>query len=57
MIEIPQSEREERNRKCKKCSIRIVCAELFDCHFYWTDCPYDCENDYEHYIREKGKEE
>lgn len=56
MIAIPQSIREERSRICRKCGKRIVVARLTGCHFDWIDCPYDCENDYEHYIREKGEE-
>ena len=25
-------------------------------HFDWIDCWYDCENDYEHYLKEKEAE-
>lgn len=57
MIAIPQSVQEERSRICRKCNKRITVARLTDCHFDWIDCPYDCENDYEHYIREKVEEE
>lgn len=34
---------------CKKCQIRKDYARAFDMHFDWIDCPYNCENDYEHY--------
>lgn len=47
---IPKSVKNEHSAKCKECAIRIEIARLADCHFDWIDCPYDCENDYEHWI-------
>ena len=36
---------------CKNCPIRKSYARSFDMHFDWIDCPYDCPNDYEHYLK------
>ena len=35
---------------CLKCEKRKAIAYAFDLHFDWLDCPYDCPNDYDHYI-------
>lgn len=39
----------ERMEKCNKCKVRKIIAKRVDCHFDYTDCPYNCEvsNDYE----------
>lgn len=49
---IPESMRKARNEKCKQCAFRKSYAKAFDIHFDWIDCPYDCENDYEHLEKE-----
>ena len=49
---IPASIRKARNEKCQKCGYRKSYAKAFDMHFDWIDCPYDCENDYEHLEKE-----
>lgn len=46
---IPNEVMEERSAICKKCFTRKEIARLVDMHFDWLDCPYDCENDYEHW--------
>lgn len=49
---IPASMRKARNEKCHKCAFRKSYAKEFDVHFDWIDCPYNCENDYEHLEKE-----
>ena len=39
----------EHWEKCKSCPTRKFYAQKFDAHIDWIDCPYDCENDYEHW--------
>lgn len=48
--DIPQTERDRRNKVCAKCGERKYIAKKFDMHFDWLDCPYDCENDLEHLL-------
>lgn len=48
-IEIPPEVREEHGKICAKCNIRKRIARMVDMHFDWLDCPYDCENDFEHF--------
>ncbi len=52
---IPNEVREEHDVVCKKCKIRKRIVRLVDTHFDWLDCPYDCENDYEHWKAEETK--
>ena len=49
---IPASMRKARNEECQNCGYRKSYAKAFDVHFDWIDCPYDCENDYEHLEKE-----
>ena len=51
---IPPEMRKERNEKCRKCTTRKFYAKMFDMHFDWVDCPYDCEHDIEHLQKELG---
>lgn len=37
----------------EKCELRKKIANMVDAHFDWIDCPYDCENDYEHWRGEE----
>ena len=46
---IPQEVRDKHGEVCKKCKVRKQIARMVDAHFDWLDCPYDCENDYEHW--------
>lgn len=46
-------EREKRNAVCRECDTRKAYAKMFDVHFDWRDCPYDCPNDFEHYCMEE----
>ena len=46
---IPNEVREEHEAVSKKCKICKQIARLADAHFDWLDCPYDCENDFEHW--------
>lgn len=46
---IPDNVRKEHAEKCRDCPERKFIAKLVDAHFDWIDCPYDCENDYEHW--------
>ena len=46
---IPDEVWKKHVAKCKNCPERIVIARMVDMHFDWLDCPYDCENDIEHY--------
>lgn len=39
-------------RTCENCNVRKMYAKLFDAHFDWRDCPYECE-----YAKEREKEE
>ena len=48
---------EEHRAICKDCPDRKYFAKVFDMHFYWTDCWFDCENDYEHHQAEEAKKE
>ena len=41
---IPNDEREKRNAACRECDMRKTYAKMFDVHFDWRDCPYDCQN-------------
>ena len=52
---MPEEEREKRNETCRRCRIREGFARR-DWHFDWVDCPYDCRNDLEHYLAEKGEQ-
>ena len=45
---IPDEIREQHMAICNKCDKRA---------FDWIDCPYDCENDLDHYISENMKGE
>lgn len=49
---IPKTILKERHGKCSQCELRKSYAKTFDMHFDWLDCPYDCENDYEHLEKE-----
>lgn len=41
---------------CKECPQRKFISRRFDMWFDWLDCPYDCPNDFEHYLqREEEK--
>ena len=53
---IPQEVRDKHNEVCEKCKARELYAKYIDMHFDWLDCPYDCENDYEHWER-RAKDE
>lgn len=44
---IPAEVREEHFAICKRCPQRKLYQRM-DFHIDWTDCPYDCENDFEH---------
>ena len=48
---IPQEVRDKHNEVCEKCKTRELYAKYTDMHFDWLDCPYDCENDFEHWER------
>ena len=39
-------------RTCENCRTRKAYAKVFDAHFDWRDCPYECE-----YAKEREKEE
>lgn len=39
-------------RTCENCKARKAYAKVFDAHFDWRDCPYECE-----YAKEREKEE
>lgn len=51
---IPPEMRKERMEKCRVCPTRKGFAKVFDMHFDYVDCPYDCENDIEHLQKELG---
>lgn len=57
MNDIPDEVRWEHMAKCNVCEKRKYIAKVADMHFDWIDCPYDCENDLEHYALEKQKED
>ena len=46
------SRKERRMRTCENCEIRKYYVKMFDVHFGWADCPYECE-----YAKEREKEE
>ncbi len=48
---IPKEIEEQHIKVCEKCEYRKLIARAVDMHFDWLDCPYDCWNDYEHWIR------
>lgn len=48
-----EEERQKRTAKCKQCGIRQEASKTRDILFDWRDCPYNCENDYEHYLAEE----
>lgn len=54
---IPDEIREQHMAICNKCDKRAYISKLADMHFDWIDCPYDCENDLDHYISENMKGE
>ena len=47
---IPDDVSKKHIERCNRCKIRAVIARTVDMHFDWLDCPYECDNDYEHYI-------
>ena len=47
---IPDDVSKKHMERCNRCKIRAVIARTIDLHFDWLDCPYECDNDYEHYI-------
>lgn len=47
---IPDYVSKKHMERCNRCKIRAVFARTLDMHFDWLDCPYECDNDYEHYI-------
>lgn len=49
---IPEEVRKEHNEACKVCPTRKRVARIVDMHFDWIDCPYNCPNDYEHWLKE-----
>ena len=55
-MEIPDEVKKEHYAICKKCPYRKRTAKMVDMHFDWLDCPYNCENDYEHWEGAKWKE-
>ena len=39
-----REEYERKNKRfCGNCHLRKSYAKLFDAHFDWRDCPYECE--------------
>ena len=54
---IPQEIREKRNKICSECKKRDFIARVFDMHIDWVNCPYNCENDFEHIAIEMEREE
>lgn len=50
---IPVEVMTEHFRQCKDCPERKTYQRM-DFHIDWIDCPYDCENDLEHW---KGAED
>lgn len=55
-MEIPEEVRKRHWAKCKNCPTRKLYAKM-DFHIDWIDCPYDCPNDFEHYLKEQNDEE
>ena len=55
-MNIPKEVREAHSDICSKCEIRKWYARR-DWHIDWLECPYDCKNDYEHYLRELEEKE
>ena len=53
---IPQEVRDKHNEVCEKCEARKLYAKYIDVHFDWLDCPYDCENDFEHWKGETDED-
>lgn len=53
---IPSEVMEKHMAVCNKCFARKEIARLSDMHFDWLDCPYDCENDYETWIKDGDTE-
>lgn len=52
-MNIPKEIYAEHWEKCRDCNKRKAIARMTDMHFDWIDCPYDCENDYEHWKGEQ----
>ena len=56
--DIPDDVRKKHVAKCNKCKHRNHLIALVDAWVDWLDCPYDCPNDYEHYLESlKGDNE
>jgi hypothetical protein len=54
---VPEEVSREHMEKCNKCPKRKFAARVYDMHFDWLDCWYDCPNDYEHYkLKDRKKE-
>lgn len=51
---IPEEVRKEHMAICKNCPEREAVRRMVDFHVDWLDCFWDCPNDYEHYIADKG---
>ena len=43
-------------KTCENCEMRKYYAKMFDVHFGWADCPYECDYASER-AREMKKEE
>ena len=54
--DVPEELRKSHWNKCKECKIRKWYAKRLDMHFDYLDCPYDCENDWEHLVKEVKNE-
>lgn len=54
-MNIPDEVKKAHWAICKKCKERKRLARMVDAHFDWLDCPYDCENDYEHWRQENNE--
>ena len=52
MIDVSFEERKRRYNVCAKCNKRNIMMRSENCYFDWIDCPFDCENDYEHLLKE-----
>ena len=54
---IPEEVRKKHMAICRKCEERIAVRRMVDFDVDWLDCFWDCPNDYEHYIADKGADD
>ena len=48
-MRIPEETRKEHLAICENCIHKRLLRNMADVYVDWLDCPWGCENDYEHW--------